>query len=709
MTAQPSSGRHVAHVRLPGDESSGGGTSDAGTSSAQPSPLQDSSPQGSSSAGEKDEQATEDPFSEPTILGGPKAGQWALAPSRGSGHIKLSNAPSRFDKMRAAVFRAERRQVLRELRAKYATAEWYADVTGKVEQLTDVSQYVADMKRKAFSDLDVPENIAPPSGAVRAVRAATRFKQEEREQLVDQRQHWWAVPKPVRAAAGRFDELHHRRSKTAHRLHGAYLREGEDALRYNGALRKQIKTVASTRYVEPTKAPQKVKVYAKKAATVVRAAPPPKSAGPWWPGIWAPRKQWCDGRDYYDHAAVRQQRFNIDWDGAIQQVNLIKVIMRADDGDDDGVEDEDGDGIPDEVEEVGDLLWEHEDFLYSVFLSYATLDGSVTSIDFNEFTKCMADLRLASNKFKHAKPRDLDRLFVTINTGTTNALKKALAASSALKGAEKKDLDRFKSAAQRDEAKALTRVEFYGMLVHLAIMRFVLNGELADVSQAVHKLILDLRLQCQPAMCVEADVFRRRHCYTEDVTRLLGSRETSLRNIFAGVASGGHIGASAKLLSLEEWEEFIKALGFVGPDISERDMRFAFVWSRMCVIDERTERGFLRACCLPFEGFLEALCRVAVLKALPTDEEIEESGCKHAGEYFEWVREFDEEHYKNMLARRGSAWGDEPPTPENTANALGKTIDVMFHIIERATTGADEGKVRQSEVVQFLKKNNLHV
>ena len=83
--------------------------------------------------------------------------------------------------------------------------------------------------------------------------------------------------------------------------------------------------------------------------------------------------------------------------------------------------------------------------------------------------------------------------------------------------------------------------------------------------------------------------------------------------------------------------------------------------------------------------------------------------CKHAGEYFEWVREFDEEHYKNMLARRGSAWGDEPPTPENTANALGKTIDVMFHIIERATTGADEGKVRQSEVVQFLKKNNLHV
>ena len=43
----------------------------------------------------------------------------------------------------------------------------------------------------------------------------------------------------------------------------------------------------------------------------------------------------------------------MDWDCAIRSVNLIKVILRADDGDDDGVEDEDGDGIPDE--DVNDL------------------------------------------------------------------------------------------------------------------------------------------------------------------------------------------------------------------------------------------------------------------------------------------------------------------------------------------------------------------
>ena len=39
--------------------------------------------------------------------------------------------------------------------------------------------------------------------------------------------------------------------------------------------------------------------------------------------------------------------------------------------------------------QVGDLLWENASWLYPLFLSYASLDGSVTSIDFNEWSKCM--------------------------------------------------------------------------------------------------------------------------------------------------------------------------------------------------------------------------------------------------------------------------------------------------------------------------------
>ena len=60
------------------------------------------------------------------------------------------------------------------------------------------------------------------------------------------------------------------------------------------------------------------------------------------------------------------------------------------------------------------------------------------------------DLKLANNKYKYAKSRDLDRLFLTINTTTTLALKQS---KNAAKGGEP-------IVVERDEAKALSRVEF---------------------------------------------------------------------------------------------------------------------------------------------------------------------------------------------------------------------------------------------------------
>ena len=68
----------------------------------------------------------------------------------------------------------------------------------------------------------------------------------------------------------------------------------------------------------------------------------------------------------YDTAEIRMRRFEVDWNRAMA-MGLVKVIMQNDDGDDDGVEDEDGDGIPDEVEEVGEMLWQHNGLLYALF------------------------------------------------------------------------------------------------------------------------------------------------------------------------------------------------------------------------------------------------------------------------------------------------------------------------------------------------------
>ena len=58
---------------------------------------------------------------------------------------------------------------------------------------------------------------------------------------------------------------------------------------------------------------------------------------------------------------------------------------------------------------------------------------------------------------------------------------------------------------------------------------------------------------------------------------------------------------------------------------------------------------------------LEALPRVAQLKALPTDAEMEEAGFTDAGAYLLWYAIEDEEGYQDMIDARATPWGDEPP------------------------------------------------
>ena len=640
--------------------------------------------------------AAKSPLAAAALGSGASMGDWGFAlGSMGGAPAKksaLSNrADANFAKVRAAVFKEERRKVLFDLRTKYAAALWYTDTTGDEDQMAAIKASLDEERHKAFLDLDTPaELVITEDVLTREARTASRFKTDEEPPLIESKPGWWKPPAPVVQASRRFDDTIRQRVGVAKRLHGLSLHDPE-WIELNRAMRDQARSVRRARYVAPYQAPAVIKQYDKK---VYKKKPKPKAKVVWWPGIWRPRSKWCDSRDYHDHSLVQQQRFNIDWDLAIKACNLIKIVMRADDGDDDGIEDEDGDGIPDEVEEVGDLLYENCSWLYPLFLSYATLDGTVTSIDFNEWSALMKDLKLANNRYKFAKTRDLDRLFLAINTGTTMASRNAERSGVPIK------------QPGRDEKTAINRFEFLGLLTHLCIMRFVQSGELADVSMAMHKLLTEMRINAHPSMCLDPDVFRREHCYTEGVTLALEKHEASLRGIFVAAAYGYGGGAGSKLLSLEEWEGLTSGLGFVGIDISERDGRFAFVWSRMAVIDGRTERGFLRECCLPFEGFLEALVRVAVMKALPTDEEIAASGSKHAGEHMEKLKKDDEEMYDAMLRERAIPWGAEP-TLQSTAKCVKHTLDIMIHTIETETAGTDNLKLTEREVQLWLKQKGL--
>lgn len=69
--------------------------------------------------------------------------------------------------------------------------------------------------------------------------------------------------------------------------------------------------------------------------------------------IWAPRAKWSDGKDFFDHEKIIFDRFMVDWRCALG-MGMHSVIVRYDD---DGEMDDDGDGVPNEIEEVGAVLF----------------------------------------------------------------------------------------------------------------------------------------------------------------------------------------------------------------------------------------------------------------------------------------------------------------------------------------------------------------
>ena len=62
--------------------------------------------------------------------------------------------------------------------------------------------------------------------------------------------------------------------------------------------------------------------------------------------------------------------------------------------DDNAGEDEDGDGIPDEVEDVCACFWEHTGLISNLWTYYACLGGALNAVTLNAFTRFTEDAGL---------------------------------------------------------------------------------------------------------------------------------------------------------------------------------------------------------------------------------------------------------------------------------------------------------------------------
>ena len=110
--------------------------------------------------------------------------------------------------------------------------------------------------------------------------------------------------------------------------------------------------------------------------------------------IWAPRAKWADSKSVYDTEAVLAARFTNDWNRALE-LGIVNMVTKYDD---DAALDDDGDGVPDEVVEVGTVLWENAELYFVIFSYYAALGGDVYSLSLNEWSRVLDDFGLVQKR-----------------------------------------------------------------------------------------------------------------------------------------------------------------------------------------------------------------------------------------------------------------------------------------------------------------------
>jgi len=429
--------------------------------------------------------------------------------------------------------------------------------------------------------------------------------------------------------------------------------------------------------------------------------------------FWTPRIAWSDAKSLYDTNEVKFLRFERDLKRAVK-LGLIRQVTLWDDDHDADV---DGDGIPDEVEDVAAVLWQHYDFLHRLFTTYATLNGELNYLTLNDWIEFVVEAKLANNKSKFCKVSDLDTVFITCDSakeksnmdlgslmqGDMHLNQSELESAEGTKhhgllmggpanreGLTRQEEDPISMAGVSTRKRALGRVEFIIGIVWIAIRKYVMPGKIEDVSDALERLLRnDISTRLGVTAFPDPDTIRRCYCYTQTMCAMLFRYETTLRRIFTALAQG------RKTISLSQWRLFLSAVHLIGDDVSVRHAARCFAWSRMCVIDGLTMLGTIKETHLNFEGFAEALIRLSILKAIPTPEDVDSHGCTSAREYLQNLRP-SKEQFKSFIALRGTPWGHVPKAPEPEYR-LEVTIDIIVYAIESSSAFKEGGDGQLSE------------
>ena len=357
--------------------------------------------------------------------------------------------------------------------------------------------------------------------------------------------------------------------------------------------------------------------------------------------FWKVRRD-CDSEGLYDSDACHDAMVHRDWEHAMADGRLERLITRTEAKS--GGDDDDDDGR--EVDDIERVLCEHAPLIYALYDEYSLYGGTdaddIFSVPGKGYSLMVDDLKLDVASSKTCRLADLDTLFIEVNAASARQAKllQKEAAADGVVTREEQD------AMRRLSDTGLSRPEFLAVLVGVAIKRYVDAGALTDVSEALNEL---LSAVIAPRVAVHVSEpkqeARRLACYAEPVVRALISKLQTLRAAFLhyspkGRREGATAGDARKEAALLNPSEFIALCRALLPGdcysyLSERDLQRIFLKARMRVIDPIGGKRRLRVHNLNFEDFVEAFVRVALVVPNPGPRDLTEIGVRSALEWYE--------------------------------------------------------------------------
>jgi len=249
-------------------------------------------------------------------------------------------------------------------------------------------------------------------------------------------------------------------------------------------------------------------------------------------------------------------------------------------------------------------------------------------IQLSAYQRMIDTFELAERGSKYCSQRDLDVIFIQANRDPDGAL----------------------DADITNPARALIRYEFLEAVVRIACAKLLAPGKAASLTAALDTLVDDVlagpRLvgEWGSDLFMRGDAYRERRVYTREVDAVLVAHAPILANVHRAFArhtvlrytpSGPvkHVlpvtdeaVQAAPLMSWEGWVTLMAAAKLLDDNFGEAEAGLAFSAARMRVSNDVDVKNWTPATHLALPDFYEALCRVADMKSLPTDEEVAAAG-----------------------------------------------------------------------------------